>query len=246
MRKSPWLLALAVVPAFLFSSHQAVADPWKDESGKGRHKYEYKEEYGRHGEYRLESRYGDCKYEYKSGPGGSKEERKCGPGIRFAGGPPPWAPAHGYRAKHGGPGLPRLPIDLDAGRCNRELLGSLLGAAAGAAIGSQIGDGRGQLAAVAGGTLLGFLVGGRIGREMDALDQHCIGQALEHAPDGQAITWRNPEASTAHEVTPVRTYRRGDGRYCREYRTTSVIGGKPQQVYGTACRQPDGSWELVS
>ena len=39
---------------------------------------------------------------------------------------------------------------------------------------------------------------------------------------------------------------RGDGRYCREYTATAVVGGKTQNTYGTACRQPDGAWQLVS
>lgn len=37
-----------------------------------------------------------------------------------------------------------------------------------------------------------------------------------------------------------------DGRYCREYQSVSRIGGAPKQTYGTACMQPDGSWEIVS
>ncbi len=102
-------------------------------------------------------------------------------------------PACGYRYRDDGQQLGRLPLDLGTGRCNCELLGSLLGAAAGGLAGSQIGDGRGQLAAVAGGTLLGFLMGGTIGRNMDEVDQTCVGQALEHAGDGQQIAWNNPQ-----------------------------------------------------
>jgi hypothetical protein len=33
--------------------------------------------------------------------------------------------------------------------------------------------------------------------------------------------------------------------YCREYQATQTIGGQPQNVVGTACRQPDGSWRIV-
>jgi len=33
-------------------------------------------------------------------------------------------------------------------------------------------------------------------------------------------------------------------RYCREYTGTGYVGGTPQSTYGTACMQPDGSWEL--
>jgi hypothetical protein len=32
---------------------------------------------------------------------------------------------------------------------------------------------------------------------------------------------------------------------CREYQTTTIIGGRPQPAYGTACLQPDGTWRVV-
>lgn len=32
---------------------------------------------------------------------------------------------------------------------------------------------------------------------------------------------------------------------CRQYSTTTVIDGQPQQAYGTACLQPDGSWRIT-
>lgn len=32
---------------------------------------------------------------------------------------------------------------------------------------------------------------------------------------------------------------------CREYTATSVIGGRPQQVVGTACLQADGTWRII-
>ena len=33
--------------------------------------------------------------------------------------------------------------------------------------------------------------------------------------------------------------------YCREYQQTITIVGKTQKGYGTACLQPDGSWQLM-
>ncbi len=33
--------------------------------------------------------------------------------------------------------------------------------------------------------------------------------------------------------------------YCREYTQSLKIGNALQQGYGTACRQPDGSWQLM-
>jgi hypothetical protein len=37
-----------------------------------------------------------------------------------------------------------------------------------------------------------------------------------------------------------------DGRYCREYTSDVLVGGRVQQSYGRACMQPDGSWEIDS
>jgi surface antigen len=47
-------------------------------------------------------------------------------------------------------------------------------------------------------------------------------------------------------VTPTQTFQTQDGRYCREYTADARIGGRVQQTYGTACRQPDGSWQIVN
>ena len=32
---------------------------------------------------------------------------------------------------------------------------------------------------------------------------------------------------------------------CREYQSTIQVNGQPQQSYGTACLQPDGTWRIV-
>jgi hypothetical protein len=37
-----------------------------------------------------------------------------------------------------------------------------------------------------------------------------------------------------------------DDRYCREYQASARVGGVSQPTYGTACMQPDGSWEIIS
>lgn len=37
-----------------------------------------------------------------------------------------------------------------------------------------------------------------------------------------------------------------DGRYCREYQSKVTVGGRVEHSYGTACQQPDGSWEIVN
>lgn len=37
---------------------------------------------------------------------------------------------------------------------------------------------------------------------------------------------------------------KADQPYCREYTQTFTIGNTTQKGYGTACLQPDGSWEI--
>jgi hypothetical protein len=38
---------------------------------------------------------------------------------------------------------------------------------------------------------------------------------------------------------------RADESYCREYTQAVRVGGKMQEGYGTACMQPDGSWQII-
>ena len=151
--------------------------------------------------------------------------------------PPAWTPYSSRMYGHGG-GTVGLGWD-------RELVGSLVGGAAGGLIGTHIGKGSGRTAAIIGGTVVGVLVGGGIGRSMDQVDRLWMHQTLEYAPSRQATTWRNPDSGAVYEATPMATYQSANGRYCREFTTTALVGGTRQEVYGTACRQPDGSWEIV-
>jgi surface antigen len=180
---------------------------------------------------------------HKQKPGKSKHAGK--PMKVHHGGPPPWAPAHGYRRHKGQTVAYMPPFGIDIGQCHRREIGAVIGAVAGGAAGSQIGKGSGNTAAIIGGTILGALIGGSIGQSMDNLDQNCVGQVLEHGSDGVPVQWQNPDGGT-YAVEPVNTRQNASGQYCREYQTTATVGGRSQQTYGTACRQPDGSWKLVS
>ena len=140
------------------------------------------------------------------------------------------------------------------GDCQRgsekQTLGTVLGGAAGGWAGSQIGGGSGKIAAAAAGTLLGALIGSEIGKTMDEVDRQKAARATQTALEtnrtGASSTWSNPDTGHSGSVTPTETYRTDDGRYCREFQQTVTIGGETQNAYGTACRQPDGSWEIVS
>ncbi|KTD30190.1 surface antigens (17 kDa) [Legionella maceachernii] len=125
-----------------------------------------------------------------------------------------------------------------------EGVGTVTGGVVGGLLGSQFGGGSGKFAAAAGGALIGAYLGGNIGRTMDRLDRLEMQKALETAPTGRVVTWSNPDTGNRYTVQPTRTYYT-DQQPCREYITKAIIGGKPQQIYGKACRQADGSWKVV-
>ena len=128
-------------------------------------------------------------------------------------------------------------------------LGTLLGAVAGGVAGAQVGKGRGKLVATGVGAALGALIGSEVGKSLDRADrlamQHATQNTLETAPSGSTSTWRNPDSGNSGTVTPTQTYQRSDGAYCREFTQTVTVGGRTQEAYGTACRQPDGSWQII-
>ena len=154
---------------------------------------------------------------------GSKDRRPIiiyeGRPMYIVQGPPDWAPAHGYRRKQN---QYATPFALAQGRCDRDELGQILG------------------------TIAGALVGGSIGRGMDTIDQSCVGQSLEYAPTGRPVIWQNPDRGRQYQVVPTQTFQDRAGQYCREYTTQVLVGGRRQEAYGLACRQPDGAWEVVS
>jgi surface antigen len=133
------------------------------------------------------------------------------------------------------------------GALNKQEAGTLIGAAGGALLGSQFGKGSGKLVGVAVGTLIGASLGNSIGQSLDRADLAHLNRttqyALETSPAHSVSEWRNPDSGNYGTVTPIRTYQRGD-RYCREFQQTIYVGGRAEQGYGTACRQPDGSWKI--
>ena len=130
----------------------------------------------------------------------------------------------------------------------KEEAGALIGAGLGGLAGSFIGDGGGQLVAVGVGTMLGAILGSEVGKSLDRADRLALAQAqhdaLENGKSGSSTTWKNPDSGNSGEIVPQPAYQRADGSYCREFQQTIMVGAELQAAYGTACRQPDGTWKL--
>jgi len=122
--------------------------------------------------------------------------------------------------------------------------GTIVGAVIGGLGGSTIGSGSGRTAAIIGGVAAGAVIGNSIGRSMEDIDRAQVQHTLENGRTGSPVIWQNPDTGNRYEVTPTQTYQTTDNRYCREYISRATVGGREDQVYGTACRMPDGSWQL--
>ena len=70
--------------------------------------------------------------------------------------------------------------------------------------------------------------------------------AFESAPSGETTIWRNPKNGHWGTLTPVRTYQDAGGRYCREFRQTVTLDGQEHQGNGSACRERDAVWRIMS
>jgi len=138
-----------------------------------------------------------------------------------------------------------LIVFLAAGcASSREESGALTGAAVGAVLGSTLGKGRGRALGVWLGAVVGASIGATIGKYMDEQDRMRTAEVLETKRTHTSTTWVNPDTRNSYTVTPTRTYEVA-GDPCREFTMDAQIGGKTEQIYGTACRQADGSWKVI-
>ena len=133
---------------------------------------------------------------------------------------------------------------------NKEGIGTVVGAVLGGILGSNVGKGSGRKIATVLGAVAGGYAGNRYGESLDCADQQRHRQAalnaFEKQPTGQSSSWKNPDTGTQGSVTPVRTWQRDNGQYCRDYTQSIVIDGRVEKANGTACREDGGDWRIVS
>ena len=129
----------------------------------------------------------------------------------------------------------------------KAVLGSVVGAGGAALLAGALG-GRGWTVVAA--ALAGGLLGGAIGHRLDQKDKQLAAEAAQRAfelnQSGKPSAWNNPDTGNHGSITPTHTQQLANGQYCREYKQTITVGGQTEQAYGTACRQPDGTWKVQS
>ncbi len=125
---------------------------------------------------------------------------------------------------------------------NKAGMGAAGGAASGALIGQAIGH---NTEATLIGAVAGGLIGYIIGNEMDKYDRQQLNHTYERGVSGQTNAWRNPDNGNSYQVTPQPAYSNPQTQQpCRQAEIQSMIDGRQETVYTTACRDQSGHWQL--
>jgi len=134
--------------------------------------------------------------------------------------------------------------------------GAVVGTLAGGYAGAEFGGGLGQTLFIAAGSMIGAGVGYETGTILYPSDQAAYDNnarmALNTSANGKVSDWANPETGNSGIFTPTQTFVTGDGRSCRNYRSTLALKTKGDDTgviahqEGTACQQADGSWRSLN
>jgi len=96
--------------------------------------------------------------------------------------------------------------------------------------------------------LVAELVGSDLARMLDPVDrrrlQEVVQQTLENGVSGQVAGWHNPFSRNAGTVAASRAYRNAAGRWCRGVEQSITVARETRRGRGTACRRPDGFWDI--
>ena len=135
-------------------------------------------------------------------------------------------------------------------------VGTGLGGLVGGIIGSQFGKGSGKTAATIGGVILGGIAGNAIAKDackdkrQDAYYyNNAYYDSFNDPEEDERYEWNNPYTNNHGYVSAGEYYEDGYQDYdgpCREFTQTVYIDGRPEQATGVACRQPNGTWRIVS
>ena len=130
-----------------------------------------------------------------------------------------------------------LAMLVTASCATKSETGAATGAVAGGVVGAVVGGKTGLLV----GGALGGLFGYGVGRSIEREDQRQMAMALER---NQAVTWTNPDTGVVYVLQPTQTFTQR-GEPCRNFRLEGDVERNQREYVGTACRQPDGSWQIV-
>jgi surface antigen len=124
--------------------------------------------------------------------------------------------------------------------------GAVGGGFGGGAIARSAGMSQGwETAMTAAGAIVGGMLGTSIGQSLDDMDRMTAQRATMVAlQNNQPMQWnseRNSGSGGQVYPGPIQMTPRGE---CRPYQTVIYINGRSEQAEGTACRGPNGTWQV--
>ncbi len=136
--------------------------------------------------------------------------------------------------------------------CHRSVdpAGVIGGAVIGGLLGNVLGHGGGRTGATVAGVVVGGAVGAALTSHLNCEDR---GYAYKTYANGfnagrpnTKYEWRNPDNGNYGEFQVRDYYKDPDGFRCANYTQRIYVHGRPETASGRACKQPDGSWAIMS
>jgi len=128
--------------------------------------------------------------------------------------------------------------------------GIIAGALIGGLLGSVAGSGGGRTGATIAGVVVGGAVGAALTSNLDCEDRSYAYKTyydgFNSGRPGSRYEWRNPRNDHRGEFRVGTYYNDPDGFRCANFTQVIYVQGRPQEARGRACRQPDGTWAIVS
>jgi surface antigen len=138
--------------------------------------------------------------------------------------------------------------DCERQRSGNTAGGAIVGALAGGLLGNAISRGPQRGAGTAVGAILGGVVGASVGKNLDCEDRSYAIDAqyrgFEAGRPHERYDWRSPRGD-AYGYVQVGDYYQDRGRRCATYSQEIWVHGRPETARGRACRQPDGTWQML-
>jgi len=67
---------------------------------------------------------------------------------------------------------------------------------------------------------------------------------LSRGEKDTSMPWENPSTGARGTVTPIASAYTSDGRTCRDFLASFVMGNSQSWLQGEACKQRQGDWEV--
>ena len=127
--------------------------------------------------------------------------------------------------------------------------GILVGGLIGGLLGNSAGRGGNRTGATIAGVIVGGAVGAALTRSMDCEDRSYAYRTYYNGFNSGRpgnYQWRNPRNDNRGEFRVGGYYNDSYGFRCARFDQVTYIRGRAYRADGVACRQPDGSWAVVS